>query len=408
LSGSQNPPQSQDAQFTGKELSASMKNRFLIIEYPSILKSVGATMWLMDSENGHHERFLDDFKERYERMTSQKLDRNDLENDWLSIYSYTTDSRRTSKHIIHSALEYGDFLIEAFAGDLKGSYKVEQEMISGWKKALTKFGKDISSNFEMTGSISDTVEVQTLNSTVDCFGKPLTERDDAHIKKLSDMFATVKAMKSAYKKGNATPKTLDSYLNTPAYITVDDVAAATTLLARNKMAKDREDETKDPLHTVNACLGDYTSTVNTLAQKISARMMSDYNIDVPVAKFDAENVNIGMKNLIYVNSLEYVKDAKEIAKRINTFCGDLKSTLRGAAKSSELKKMMVARTLGDMATTVGFVMKHEDDINTYLSQRDPSEGMKELRKHIYTLFEQDLQNPTFSDAYRHRLMRVLK
>jgi len=387
LSGSQNPSQDEDALFEGKPLSASMKNRFLILKYPSIYKSVCETMWLVEKENNMHERFLTEFKSRYEELTgtSDVIVPEELKEDWLSVYSFTMDSEKTEKALIRSTLEFSGALMLILGGDLDKTYQIEKDVVDTWRnKSLNNVtGRN---NFSLRDSIQNTVEVDRLKEVLDPFNKPMTERDDAAMKSLADLFATLKNIKKAYQSNDP----LKTFLSEKSYITVEDVAAGATLLARNKQMGE---DPKDPLTTVNTVLKEYTGLMDALATKMNLKHYS---------RFKAENPNMGLKHSIYSTAVKEADNAEDIVSKINHYVGELKN----CGNNSDFRTIIISRTVADLATVSGFILEHKDEIDKYLTTQKPQKG-SEIRKFVKELYVKEKRNPAIDPIYSHRLPRVL-
>ncbi len=382
LSGSQNPPQSRDAAFSGVELTASMKNRILVITYPKIVQSVGSTMWLVNKENGLHTRFLDQFAQRYQALTGLSMPTENLQEEWLTLYAYTLDSSRTEKAVIKSALEFGDVVMGILSGDLAKAYEMEKATASEWNTALSA-----GNSFLLTESIQDTEEVKRLKKVIDSFDKPLTERDDANLKSLADLFSTVKSLKRAY--GAAKP--LEVYLRSPAYVTVEDVAASATLLARNKqMLK----EAADPVVVINAALHEYVGLIDDFAKKMHIR---DYTT------FELENPNLGLKHIIYSTAMRDIKSADEGIMKLRHNVEELKRLAGG----SDIRKYIIARTVADIATMTGFMSEHKDEITALLTDSQSDQKGETLRRQVRDIYLRETGNPIFPEIYTHRLPRVV-
>ncbi|MBT3297767.1 hypothetical protein HN385_02490 [archaeon] len=387
VSGSQNPPKSQDEQFTGIELSASMKNRVLLLEYPGILQSVAETMWLKESLNGHHKDFLKQFCKNYQKLTGQNIDQDALKKEWLSVYAYTMDSSRTEKAIITSSLEFGGYLMLALSGNIGKLYEGEKEVVRGCSERLGS----LVNNFNLSNKVDDgSQEVKNVKQILSSFNKDLTERDDRAIKDLADLIATQKALKNAYAVRRTNPSgVLQTYLNDSGYITIEDVAAATTLLARNK----QRDSTNDPLNVVNSILKTYTRLVDDLADKMKIKGYTSFRTDNP---------NIGLKYFIYTTSLMDSKNTDEIVRKIDQGVGRLKRITTG----SEFGKVIVARTVADLAVCASFLKDYESEVNQYIKESSGNE--MELRGKIQSLYEQESgDDPDFDPLYEHRLTRIL-
>ncbi len=402
VSGSQNPPKTRDAQFAGVELPASLKNRFLVMRFPKIVRSAGSTMWLTDQDNGLHEKVREEFAARYLALTGNAFPQmgNPENGDrWLDVYAYTMDASRTEKVLIRSSLEFADSLILLLSGNLPEGYQSEQDIVEKWSPLLGM------AHAALEDSLPETEEVKRLHKVTDAFDKPLTERDDRYLKQLADLFATVKALKQAY----ASPEPLKAYRAAPPYITVEDVAAAATLLAGNKLVNaDEGAEPANAVQAVNAVLGTYLSLLDGLARVMN---LKDYE------GFRTTDDRLGIAYGIYTTSL---REAVSVSQALGSMDGYIRM-LKGLESGSSLRRMLIARSVADLATVAGFLQQHETEINSHLSaagssvevstagtQGEGKAGDKAgARRLIREIYRRESAVPGFPEIYQHRLPRVI-
>ena len=390
LTGAQNPSKSKDAQFIGVELPASMKNRMLIIEYPGILDSVGSTMWFIEKTNDLHNQFLSQFREMYKNLSGIDLPLEAVKKDWLDIFAYSLDPKMTEKASIRTSIDLGDALLQILGGNLKKTYETDKRVINKWVENLPS-GE--LSNFTVSGELAETEEVKRIKKVTDSFDKPLTERDDFYMKSLADLFSTIRSIKKACQSDNV----LETYNRIPAYITVEDIAAAGTLLARNKRSVNTG---TDPLKVVNNVLKCYVSLMDGLANEMN---LKDFD-GKPYSRFDVYDPSLGLRNVIYTVALDKSDNIDDAIKRINRDVGKLKNLTGG----DDTKKVIVTRTIADLATTVGFINEHKGKINKfYQSQNFGEDKYAVVRAFIKGLYDVEMKKPTFSSVYRHRLEKVL-
>jgi hypothetical protein len=375
VSGSQNPPRSRDAQFSGLELTASMKNRYLILPFPSIQETMGSTQWLANNENGLHEKFLHRIAERYQELTGRTLDPAELKEDWLGMFAYTMNSKRTEKAIISSTLEFGDLVMAMLGENITRFYDNERNIAAQWQNTVPA-----GTNFSLNETLQDTEELKRIQKVVSAFGKPLMPRDTGNIKSLADLLSTVRALKTAFE----SDKPLATYMGSPHFITVEDVSAAATLLARNKQVSAED----DPQAVVNSVLKEYTGLMDELGTSMRIKGYKP---------FTTEDTSKGIKHQIYTAALGGASNVDEIVKNMNLYVGNLKNLTNG----SDIRKVIVARTVGDLATAAGFIMQHKTEIDKYLGKGT------NVRGYIEDLFEKAKRNPNVEDIYIHRLPRVL-
>jgi hypothetical protein len=382
VSGSQNPPQTEDAQFSGLELTASLQNRFLQLTYPSIVQGVGTTMWYMEEVEDPHQAFKDNVAKRFQQLTSRELSPGDIsDEDWLDIYAFTTDKKKTEKALIVSAREYGDLLINILGGSLQQAYAKEAAIVDKVKSILPE---NLASNYSLSFTIRDSQEIQTLNQVLGSMGKPFTERDNTKMKDLADLFATLKSIKGAYRADDP----LQKFTSTRRYITVEDVAESATLLLRNKQKTD----TEDPLTVVNQVLKEYVSLVNQVAQKMR---VDGYTT------FSTTDTSCSIKHFVYSTATETAPNTEKVLERINTYVGHIKSI----TAASEITKMMVSRTVADLSVLSQFLYENKTDLDPFLQGGKKND--REVRQYVRGMFQQQQENPEMRPVYQHRLPKIL-
>src|SRR3989344_3245784 len=130
LISAQNPAGTDDAKFTQTmQLDAAVDNRLLKIYVGNAAAGVGSSLWLGNGVKNPHEIFL----ERFSKYVSEHLNVDPgafqhVKDDWLGVYSWTTETDRTDKKIIYSSMELADLLIACFSGNLVDYYKYEQKV----------------------------------------------------------------------------------------------------------------------------------------------------------------------------------------------------------------------------------------------------------------------------------------
>ena len=124
----------------------------------------------------------------------------------------------------------------------------------------------------------------------------------------------------------------------------------------------------------------------------------------PYSRFDVYDPSLGLRNVIYTVALDKSDNIDDAIKRINRDVGKLKNLTGG----DDTKKVIVTRTIADLATTVGFINEHKGKINKfYQSQNFGEDKYAVVRAFIKGLYDVEMKKPTFSSVYRHRLEKVL-
>ena len=379
VAGSQNPPRTRDAQFSGQELTASMKNRFLVLQFPKIMHSAGSTMWLAEKKGNPHEEFLDEFRNHYRRITKVEAPLN-LAEDWLSLYAFAYDPESTEKAIIQSSLEFGDALMSVFTPDIPAWYSCEKQVAKANSQYLPV---NVAKSYRIPSNLDLTQEVQKIQEVSGLFTKPLTERDNAAVKNLADLLSTVRGIKRAF----TTDDPLESYLSDSQYITLVDVAAAGTLLARNKQM----DGKADPLKVVNATIVAYTTLVDKLASRLGIK---------GYAGFDITDTKTGLRHFIYTGAL---RDSSTADEMVIGMAHDLEE-LSKVTPNDAISRMITARVVSDIGTAAHFLLGNRRSIDAHFKKDTDPESRRQYIRSIYT---ETKQNPVMPQIYAHRLPRVI-
>jgi hypothetical protein len=336
----------------------------------------------MEEVEDPHQAFKDNVAKRFQQLTSRELSPGDIsDEDWLDIYAFTTDKKKTEKALIVSAREYGDLLINILGGSLQQAYAKEAAIVDKVKSILPE---NLASNYSLSFTIRDSQEIQTLNQVLGSMGKPFTERDNTKMKDLADLFATLKSIKGAYRADDP----LQKFTSTRRYITVEDVAESATLLLRNKQKTD----TEDPLTVVNQVLKEYVSLVNQVAQKMR---VDGYTT------FSTTDTSCSIKHFVYSTATETAPNTEKVLERINTYVGHIKSI----TAASEITKMMVSRTVADLSVLSQFLYENKTDLDPFLQGGKKND--REVRQYVRGMFQQQQENPEMRPVYQHRLPKIL-
>lgn len=382
--GAQNPSQQKDATFTGAmQLDAALSNRLLTVDFPILTKSAGASIMVIEGSNGLHNKFLESVAQYLERAFGTKVDRGRLKEQWLSAYAYITDPKRTDKAFLKSSLEFADMLAIALAGDMSATYEQEKAMTAEWDASLAP---TVRANFSLGQSKLDATNqaIQRLEEIVGTFEKTAMPRDLAKIETVADIFSTVRNIKAAF----ATQNPVQTYSEKAGYVTVEDIAAAATLVAKSKQFK----QTADPITLVNSVLTEYTA----LVEEASARITGNR---IP---FDSNDPYAGIISYTFAKAWSAARNHKDLVQKLSEYAAVLKGMQTG---TSELRKLIMGRAVGDLATLSGFVVDNAAEVDSLITSAkgnitDAFSGLKQI-------YESQRQNPLMPDVYKHRLEKVL-
>jgi len=394
----QNPASTSDAKFTSTvELDAAVDNRLLKTYFGNSAPSAGATLWLGEDTQKPHKMFLEGMKKRASKYLGVKEEVYDnLESDWLQVYSWITESSRTDKPILYSAIELSDFMTAVFSGNLIDYYNYEKGIVNSWAKKLSK---DVKITYEQ----KETDTVKQINEVNKSFKVPIIFRDTIQIKKLADVLSTLKNIKEALK----TDAPLNNYLKTRKYVSVREVAGATALLALNKQAPGAPSPTKE----VNAVLNEYVSLTQKY-MKEEGYMGATFKLDDP---------NAGIKRIAVHKALrDTLTNHGGADYFINQMCDQANKLINHISASESLRNMLVVRSASDLMTLAGFIEQYKTSIEPLFNKHG-----KELRKAstasekvgIINQLRTDIGNVYYSlreehamvmpDIYMHRIQRTL-
>lgn len=384
--GAQNPSQQKDATFTETmQLDAALSNRLLTVGFPSLTRSAGASVMVIGSSNGLHGKFLESVAQYVEKTLAVKVDRALLKEQWLPAYAYITDPKRTDKAFLRSSLEFADVAALALAGNIASTHEQEKAMIADWDAYLAPA---VRTSFSLGQAKIDATsqEVQRLEEIVGTFEKETMPRDLAKIKVVADIFATVRGLKAAFR----SDKPLQAYAANSTYVTVEDIAAAATLVAKSKQFK----ATADPITIVNSVLTEYTAIIEDAGARITGRRMP----------FESNDPASGLLNYTLANAWVTAKSHKDIIQKLNEYAGVVKG-LATAAGSTELRRLITARAVGDLATFSGFMLDNAAAVDSLIASAKGNVGA--AFSGLKQIYEAQRDNPLMPDVYKHRLEKML-
>ncbi len=384
LIAAQNPAAEDDAKFTQTvQLDAAVDNRLLKAYIGNSAQSAGSTIWLGEQIKDPHETFWSKLSATASKYLGTEISI-PIE-DRLSTYAWITDSSRTDKPILYSAMELSDFMIGTFGGNVIKYYDQEREIIKSWGEILKK-------DIEIKEPLKETNTVKDINKVVESFNVPIILRDTAQMKKIADVLSTLANIKDALSSKDP----VNTYLNTKRYVTVKEVAGATAILARNKQKRSSE----SPIKSINQVLNEYISLVEEYTK--DSKMV--------VSSFDMFDSDIGIKRVaIYQSIRDTMRSTRSANCLIDNLADKVEGLISKISASADIKNVLIARSAGDIMTLCGFVNQYKDKINiimrSYDSKTDPTKVINDLAQVYYKeLSENGVVVP---EIYQHRILRTL-
>jgi len=399
----QNPAATKDAKYSQtKRTDAAQNNRNLQIDMPNSAARSGASILLLDTNNGYHKAFLEEFRKNIQIHLGTKVGLDKLADEWSAIYAFATDPKKTECTSIKSAIEFMDMMTLMTSTNIKREYEIEKQDIKDWNVILRKYGV----NFDYTSTLDENAQgVMILRKITQLFEEEYVPRDSTKVKKLSDAISTMRRIKKAFSSDNP----IDTYADTPNYITVQDMACGYAILLHDKQDKHDEPDT-NPVGLIDTVLKEYIDITGKYAQAIGYKK-----------PFNAEDEHMAVYNLAFQHAVTVagkvkVKDAtdKKRLDAVEEFVKDIGasvSVLKRLETGDEYRKPLVARMIADLTTLAGFADQNADNIGYILGKttgtkdatKDLLEKMSEFKEYV------KLEKLKFNsaDIYMQRLTRVI-
>jgi len=358
LISAQNPSSTDDAKFTGTmQLDAAVDNRLLKTYMSNAAPSAGSTVWLGDGKGKRHDVFMKSFASRAAKhLGIEEAVMQDGDASWLQTYAWITDSSKTDKPVLYSALELADFMTAVFGGNLLDYFKYERQVIADWKGLN-------GGNVEIKDGLKETAKVKTIHEVTDSFKVPMIFRDIDQVKKVADILSTLKNVKDALRTENP----VQSYLDARKVVTVREIAEATALVVRNK----QKPSSPSPINAINEVLNQYCSLVEEY-MKESKKFHPNFDIYDP---------QTGIKSMAVIRAIrENMGGAggiENLAGRIQIEAGKLTTKI---SLSEEVRNIMIARSVGDLMTLSGFILEHKKALQDYKEAGEKIPAMSKYKK----------------------------
>lgn len=374
----QNPSVTRDAKYSGtRTTDAAQGNRNIQIDVPNAATSIGASLLMLSDEKDAHTQFKGIFKERLRSYLNLEDNLDNLEKDWLEVFAYTTNPKRTKCINTRSAVEFLDSIVCLLSRDLKSALEHEKKTINDWNKSL----KVYSVEFRYDGTLIDTAEsIAKVREFVQALKEEIVPRDIIKIKKLSDAISFMRKTDAAIASDNP----LNTYQNARHYINISDMACALTISLYDKL--ERKD--RDPVPIVATVLKEYLTLEKALAK----------NLDLP-SNFSIDNDDISIYNLTIQHAVRTGKIENIIKDLANSV-----TVLSRNEGGNEYRKPMIARFSADLTTLAGFIHQYKDQLSPIFNSGN---NINEKRRALREFYEKIRTKPSTPEIYLHRLQRVL-
>jgi len=394
----QNPPQTKDAKYSGaRRTDAAQNSRNLQIDIPNTASAIGSSVLLLNNGNGQHAEFMETYRGALARNLGIKADTLDtLAQDWISMYAFTTDPKKTYCPNIQSSLEFLDAVLGIVSPDLKADFEHEKAVSAEWSDALKAHKID----FTYTSTLEETAAAMgKVRDVVQSFEEELITRDIVKVKKLSDALSLIRRLESA----ESLAQPAESFERSAKYITVQDTACALAIMLHDKQEK--HNVSAVPL--IDTMLNEYTGIAQSFAQQIGYKQ-----------PFRADDPNMAVYNLAFQHAIQST-GKQSLADKVRATTGSITNsyvhsfidalgastaTLKRLEEGKEFRKPILARMIADLATLAGFANQYSSEAEEVLKN---SESTKEKIIGMKNLYQEKRKTGSIPDIYLQRLPRVL-
>ncbi|RMF54723.1 hypothetical protein D6745_04365 [Candidatus Woesearchaeota archaeon] len=417
MMGAQNPARADDAKYSATvKTDAASANRDLTINVPNAASRDGSSIYVTQSQNKQHLRFRKSYlgylcellgiapKSAVARSLEKILlpggglgdgeEREAANLNMLSLYAFTTDPKKTEKRIIKSALEFSDCIIYLASGNLKREFEIECEDAKDWTERLAAYGVD----FTYDQTFEDESEKMKRIAGIK-FEEDFIRRDTAKSKKIADLLATIKDFTEALKH----PDPLTALLDQSPYITLEDMADAYSIVLSDKKQPNADG---DPIELVNTVLTDYLGLFNDFAAEMKS---PGFSIDNDACAIRNYAIHFALRSISGMKAgQEYTPDeyAKPMIEALETAVRKLRTLDQG----SDVKKLLIARAIADIATFAGFIDEYKGDIQARFKEtlKEKDKGQRALLQlgQLEALLKEKKQDATSEEIYHQRLSRM--
>lgn len=389
LISAQNPAGTDDAKFTQTmQLDAAVDNRLLKVYVGNAAAGVCTNLWLGEGTKKPHDVFLESFSKfvcKYLEIDPGVF--KDLKEDWLSVYSFTTEADRTDKKIMYSSMELADLLISCFSGNLVDYYKYEQKVV---KIIDDKLKKGVT----IDDDLAETETVKQIQEVTNSFKIPVIFRDISQLKKISDVLSTLRNVKESMSSSDP----VDTYVAMEKNVTIREVSGGKALLSRNKQSKDAE----IPIDAINSMVVHYIS--------LAEEFMQEKKILSSQGKFSIYDPHAGIKKVAVVKPIkDTVQRSQGVDYLIDQIADHAKDLVDKISASEDIKNVLIAKSVGDLMTLCDFLNDYKVELDPIIRSFAGETKIEPILKRIGEFYQQKIDKDAIvvPDIYQHRIERTL-
>ena len=390
-----------------RTLDDAEKRRWTIVEYGDIVGSAGESI---DLTNENHNRFKE-FLSKFTEYVSNDLEipkdeiEKSIEDDWLSVYAYITDSKKTEHPVIYTAFEFSDVVSTILSGDLENILTSEKEVIAEVNNKLSpKYNISFNYNVEIDK------ESNSVKRLVDILSG-LQDESPADVSKvgmLAQGIKTIRDIKAAFASDNPIEyykklQESNDDKNTYNAVNIADVAYAWAMVASSKSLS--LDGRQEVISLMNELLNEYKS-MELSFQKNIYKNTTPMNLNdttrgirlpaiIKGIKYAKKNVMANPNNNDYVDYM-----IKAIAYEGNVIANN--------TPSSAIAQTLTGRVVSDLAVFSEFLDEYKNEINNKLN-KNPNLSEYEVIDVIHDVYEEMKVKHARSMPviYQHRIPKIL-
>ncbi|RLE45505.1 hypothetical protein DRJ22_04220 [Candidatus Woesearchaeota archaeon] len=408
----QNPSGDRDDKFTETtETDAAVGNRSLKIEFPNIAPSSSVSIWYVDKQNSRHEKFAKRMSYYLKEYTGVELEAEDIEQDWLDIFAYFTDTEKTDKMVTFSSVEFADLLVLSL---FKEKEEINKTEVTETKEILEEIKEKYSLSVNLSNITEDldttSTEIKDLLEITDDFREDTINRDISNIKKLADLISTIRGLKELKKidPESTLQEEHEHYKNNKRkdYMTFYDVAVAASMITNSKIFDPEElkEQNIEVSKTINNLLIKYSNLLK--------KQLTNYGINAELEETDSR---LSLKTNAINKALNKIYDAGEFTAEayIKELGSQIKEIDKLVESGDEIGKYFAARITADLAIYTAYIMDNEKEITEKIKELenlDKKEFIVNFKNYLKQNFLDKATrkgNRSLDTVYIHRMPRIL-
>ncbi len=390
-------------------LDDAERRRWTIVNFGDILGSSGESINLAVENPNRFEDFINLFTTYISEdlgIDKDKISENMLD-DWLSMYAYITDSKKTEHAELYTAFEFSDIVSLILNGNFKGSLNYEMNVIQDINKKLSlEYGVKFGYNQSISEGANATTRLESILDEL----QNESPADVAKVGTLAQGIKTIRDIKNSFSKDNPIEyyKQLTSPQNGKIIknaVNIADIAYSWAIVSAGKSFTMDNAENEKVTMLMNEMLNEYKQLEYNFQQEVF-KTSSYMNID---------DTSRGIKIPAIIKSINYAKKELDKNSGQNSYVDYMIKMLAYEGgilgrinPRNDISKVIIGRTIADLAVFSEFLDEYKSEIDATLSQQsNPSDNL--VINTIYEVYSQMKTKHARSmpQIYMHRIPRIL-